>query len=381
MKFLHISDIHLGKRPFGCSLREDHEHILSQILALAGRADISAVLIAGDIYNRAQPQPDSITQFSSFLVALSRLDKPVFIIRGNHDGEAQLAYASPLLAASNLHLSEIFAGTLTSFTLSDEHGPIHVHLLPFIKPAQTRRFFPDEKIETYADAVSAVLSHSEIDTSARNILITHQYVLGAQTSDSVLGAQTSDSEERSIGGVDQIPPSVFDFFDYVALGHLHKSQTMAGGRIRYCGAPLVYAFDECDQQKSATVVTIGEKGSANEFELVPFQPLHPCRRIEGTLAELCAMPRSEDYIEALLTDSVRPLDAVGSLKITFPNLLHHQFIHLDSGEMNIEEQAFEPSLSPLEHFEAFYTVQNGFSPSEEQLALVREIIQEGENEA
>lgn len=372
MKFLHISDIHLGKRPFGCSLHEDHEHILSQILALAARPDISAILIAGDVYNRAQPQPDSITQFSAFLVSLSKLDKPVFIIRGNHDGEAQLAYASPLLAASNIYLNEIFSGSLTPFSLSDEHGPIRIHLLPFIKPAQARRFYPDEKIETYADAVSAVLAHSAIDPSVRNILVTHQYVLGAQT---------SDSEERSIGGADQIPPAVFEAFDYVALGHLHKPQTMANGRIRYCGAPLVYTFDECDQVKSATIVAIGEKGSFNEFEFVPFEPLHPCRRIEGTLAELCAMPRSEDYIEALLTDPVRPLDAVGSLKITFPNLLHHQFIHLAKEEGEREEQAFEPSLSPLEHFASFYTVQNGQPPSEAQLDLVREIIQEGELEA
>ena len=371
MKFLHISDIHLGKRPFGCSLSEDHEHILAQVLALAARADISAVLIAGDIYNRAQPQPDSITQFSAFLVSLSGLGKPVFIIRGNHDGEAQLAYASPLLAASAIHINEIFSGSLTSFTLTDEHGPVCIHLLPFIKPAQTRRFFPEEKIETYADAVSAVLNHAGIDPSVRNILVTHQYVLGAQT---------SDSEERSIGGADQIPPAVFEAFDYVALGHLHKSQTMAGGRIRYCGAPLAYSFDECDQVKSATIVTLGEKGAPNEFELVPFQPLHPCRRIEGTLAELCAMPRSEDYIEALLTDAIRPLDAVGSLKVTFPNLLHHQFIRLASEEGPVEAQAFEPSLSPLEHFISFYSVQNGCAPSEEQVELVRKIIEEGVHE-
>jgi len=372
MKFLHISDIHLGKRPFGCSLHEDHEHILAQMLALAARSDIDAVLIAGDIYNRAQPQPDVITQFSAFLVSLSRLAKPVFIIRGNHDGEAQLAYVSELLALSGIHISDIFAGAVSSFVLHDEHGPVHVHLLPFIKPVQARRFFPEDNIETYADAVTSVLSRTPIDPSARNVLVTHQYVLGAQT---------SDSEERSIGGTDQIPPSVFDAFDYVALGHLHKSQTMADGRIRYCGAPLVYAFDECSQQKSATIVTIGEKGAPNEFEFVPFQPLHPCRRIEGTLAQLCAMPRSEDYIEALLTDTVRPLDAVGSLKVTFPNLLHHQFIRLAGEEAVREEQAFEPGLSPMEHFISFYTAQNNQPPSQEQVDLVRQIIEEGVHEA
>lgn len=368
MKFLHISDIHLGKRLYGCSLVDDHAHILEQILALAARPDVDAVLIAGDVYNRASPLPDSITQFSTFLTSLAALKKPVLIIRGNHDGEAQLAYAAPLLAESNIHVNEIFAGSATRITLSDEFGPIHIHLLPFIKPVQARRYFPGEKIETYSDAVSAVLSRIELDPAVRNVLVTHQYVLGAQT---------SDSEERSIGGVDQIPPAVFSSFDYVALGHLHKSQTLSQGRIRYCGAPLAFSFDECGQTKSATLVTLGEKGTPNEFEFVPFEPLHPCRHLEGTLAELCAQPRSEDYVQVHLTDTIRPLDPVGTLKLTYPNLLNLTFAHTQAGEAVEEVQQFEPTLSPLEHFISFFTSQNGQPPSEAQIEIVRSIIQEG----
>lgn len=368
MKFLHISDIHLGKRPFGCSLTADHAHILDQMLALAARSDVDAVIIAGDVYNRASPQPESITQFSEFLTALAALKKPVFIIRGNHDGEAQLAYAAPLLAEANIHVSEIFAGSAARFTLSDEYGPVHIYLLPFIKPSQTRKFFPDERIETYADAVSAVLSRIELDPAARSVLVTHQYVLGAQT---------SDSEERSIGGVDQIPTAVFSPFDYVALGHLHKPQTLSQGRIRYCGSPLEFTFDECGQTKSATLVTLGEKGAPNAFEFVPFEPLHPLRRIEGTLAQLCAQPRSEDYVQAHLTDETRPLDAIGTLKLTYPNLLNLTFAHNDAGEDVEEVRQFEPSLSPLEHFIAFFTSQNGHPPSDAQVEIVRSILQEG----
>lgn len=372
MKFLHISDIHLGKRMFGVSLTDDHARILDQILALTARPDVDAVIIAGDVYNRAQPQPEAITQFSAFLTDLAALGKPVFIIRGNHDGEAQLAYAAPLLAAADIHINEIFAGAVQTFELSDEFGPVRVHLLPFIKPAQARRFFSDEKIETYADAVSAVLDGMETDDSVRNVLVTHQYVLGAQT---------SDSEERSIGGADQIPPSVFEKFDYVALGHLHKSQTLSGGRIRYCGAPLVYSFDECSQEKSATIVTIGEKGAPNGFEFVPFAPLRGCRRLEGTLAELCAQPRSEDYVQVHLTDEIRPLDPVGSLKLTYPNLLNLTFARAEAGEEVENVQDFEPAVDPLEHFTAFYTAQNHHPPSEAQIDLVREIIREGELDA
>ncbi len=365
MKFLHISDIHLGKRMFGCSLSADHAHILSQYLTLAADPTVSAILIAGDVYNRAQPQPDAIAQFSSFLTSLSQLSKPVFIIRGNHDGEAQLAYAAPLLAPSNIHINPIFSGSLHTITLSDQHGPLHIHLLPFIKPLQARKFYPDEKIETYADALTAVLSHADINPAERNILVTHQYVLGAQT---------SDSEERSIGGVDQIPSDVFQIFDYVALGHLHKSQTLSKGKIRYCGAPLVYSFDECNQQKTATLVTIGEKGAENIIETVPLEPLHPCRKLEGTLRDLAAQPRSEDYVQIHLTDEIRPLDPVGTLRLTYPNLLNLTFARAAAGEDVEQVKEFEPSLSPLEQFISFYTAQNKRPPSDAQIAIVQDIL-------
>jgi len=372
MKFLHVSDIHLGKRLFGVSLAEDHECVLAQILEIAGREDVDAVLIAGDVYNRAQPQPETITQFSRFLMRLAELRKPTFIVRGNHDGEAQLAYAAPLLADSGLHISEIYRGRMQKIALHDHHGEINIWLLPYIKPLQARRAFPDAGIETYADAVRETIARAEIDPAARNVLVTHHFVTGAAT---------SDSEERSIGGLDQIPPETFEAFDYVALGHLHKSQTLAHGRLRYCGAPLVYSFDECAQQKSATLVTIGEKGAENTFEFIPFQPLHPCRRVEGTLAELAAQPRSEDYIQAILTDETRPLDPIGTLKITYPNLVNLSFILPNSADGWEPIVEFKPATDPVEHFIDFFTAQNKREPSEAQLEIIREIIREGGDDA
>lgn len=368
MKFLHVSDLHLGKRLHGRSLAEDHEAILDQILALAARPDCDAVLIAGDVYNRAQPQPEAIAQFSRFLTQLAALQKPVFIVRGNHDGEAQLAYAAPLLSAGGLYINEIFSGRIQRVELRDAFGPLHVWLLPYIKPVQARRFFPDDNIETYADAVRAVLSRADLDKSVRNVLVTHQYVFGAEV---------SDSEERSVGGLDQIPPSAFDSFDYVALGHLHRAQTLCGGRLRYCGAPLVFSFDECGQQKSATLVTLGAKGARNEFELVPFRPLHPCRRLEGTLDELAALPRSEDYAQLALTDEVRPLDPVGTLRVNWPNLLNLQFTHIEQGATDAPLPDIQADADPIDHFIEFYTHQNGHAPSEAQLAVLRDILQKG----
>lgn len=372
MKFLHVSDIHLGKRLYGVSLAEDHEAVLAQILGLAQREDVDAVLIAGDVYNRAQPQPEAITQFSRFLMQLAELGKPTFIVRGNHDGEAQLAYAAPLLVGSGLHISEIYNGEMQKTVLTDAHGEIHVWLLPYIKPLQARRAFPDAEIETYADAVRETIARADIDPTVRNVLVTHHFVTGAAT---------SDSEERSIGGLDQIPPETFAPFDYVALGHLHKSQTLGHGRLRYCGAPLVYSFDECAQEKSATIVTLGKKGNENAFELVPFTPLHACRRIEGTLAELAAQPRSEDYIQAVLTDETRPLDPLGTLRITYPNLVNLSFILPNSADGWEPIVEFKPAADPVEHFLDFYTAQNKHEPTEAQLEIIREIIHEGGEDA
>lgn len=369
MKFLHVSDLHLGKRLHRRALDEDQSAILDQILDLAAREDVDAVLVAGDVYNRTQPQPECISMFSRFLSRLRALGKPAFFVRGNHDGEAQLAYASELLSEGGLHLTGLFDGTLSRTTLTDEFGELDVWLMPYIRPTQAHRVFPDEKIESYADAVRAVLERAQIDPSRRNVLVTHQYVFGAQP---------SDSEDRALGGLDQIPAEAFDAFDYVALGHLHRAQTLRGGKIRYCGAPLVYSFDECAQEKSATLVTVGEKGAPNEFEFVPFRPLRRCVRLEGTLAELCAMPRSEDYLQAMLTDELRPLDALGTLQVTWPNVLNLQFLHLTGEEIDAaQEEADRGAMGPLEHFAAFYAHQNGRAPTEAQLDVIREILREG----
>lgn len=372
MKFLHISDIHLGKRLHGRSLFEDQEHILAQFLALAGRSDCDAVIIAGDVYNRSQPQPEAINQFSRFLTDLAALGKPVLIVRGNHDGEAQLAYAAPLLANSNIHISPAFDGNMAEVVLADAHGEIRVRLLPYIKPLQARRAFPEDTIESYADAVEAALRHNPVDGAVRNVLVTHQYVMGAEV---------SDSEERSIGGLDQIPPAVFGDYDYVALGHLHKSQTFGHGRIRYCGAPLVYSFDECMQQKTATMVTVGPKGSENVLEFIPLEPLHPCRRLEGEMADLVAQPRTEDYVQIILTDKIRPLDPVGTLRVTYPNLLNLLFKDQTAELAPLDLSEVEVSAHPLDHFIEFFTFQNDAPPTEAQLSIIREIIREGGEDA
>ncbi|MBQ8087680.1 MAG: exonuclease SbcCD subunit D [Clostridia bacterium] len=373
MKFLHLSDIHLGKALNRLSLMEDQAEILRQMHTMAARDDVDAVLIAGDVYNRAQPQPEAISAFSAFLTDLAALGKPVCVVRGNHDGEAQLSYAEPLLRAQGIYLTPPYDGSVRFVDLSDAFGPLRVHLLPYVRPIQVRRALNDDSISTYEQAVAAALSRAQLLPEGRNVLVTHQYVTGAQL---------SDSEERPVGGLDQVSRQVFAAFDFVALGHLHRAQTLDGGRIRYSGAPLVYSFDECGQTKSASLVEVGPKGAPNRFEALEFQPLRRVCVLTGTLEELCALPRSEDYIQAVLTDAERLLDPFGALRVNFPDLLAlRQSGGATDGEGGSTiEETFEPALSPEEHFSRFFEARNGVLPSAAQMEWIAQVVREVTNE-
>ena len=264
MRFLHIADLHIGRRLGGISLLEDQRHILSQIVELAASSD--AVLIAGDIYNRAQPGGDAVRLTGGFLSRLAALGKPVFAVAGNHDGAELVDYCGGILAESGVHVAGDYDGTLPRLVLRDAFGEIHVYLMPFIKPLRVRAALGRQDIQSYEDAVRAVLERAGLDPAARNVLVAHQFVSGAAT---------SDSEERTVGGQDEIPAALFEGFDYVALGHLHSPQRLAGGRACYSGSPLKYALSESRQRKGALWVELGAKGELRT-EIAPLKPLRPC---------------------------------------------------------------------------------------------------------
>ena len=250
MKLIHLSDLHLGKRVYDFNLLEDQKYILKEILKVIDSEAPDAVLIAGDIYDKSVPSIEAVEVLDEFLFQLSRRDRQVFIISGNHDSPERLAFASRLIASEGIHMSPVYNGMVEPTVLTDEHGPVSVYLLPFIKPAHVRRYFPDEKIESYNDALRTAVEAFHIDRSGRNILVTPQFVTGE-----VL----SDSEEITVGGTDNIDAAVFEGFDYVALGHIHGPQNIASERIRYCGTPLKYSFSEAKHEKSVTVIELREK--------------------------------------------------------------------------------------------------------------------------
>ena len=373
MKLIHLSDLHLGKRVNGFSMLEDQAFILRRILQVIDDEQPRAVLIAGDIYDKSVPPAEAVSLFDDFLVQLSRRSVQVFVISGNHDSAERIAFGGRLMDASGIHMSPVFQGSIAPILLEDEYGPVCFHMLPFVKPAQVRAVYPDEEIATYTDAVRSAVSHMAIDPAARNVLITHQFVTGAER---------SDSEDISVGGTDNVDASVFDAFDYVALGHIHGPQQIGSPRIRYCGTPLKYSFSEKNHVKSVTVAELREKGSLT-VRTVPLEPRHDLREIRGTYAELTLRANYEhsatdDYLHVILTDEEDVPDALARLRVIYPNLMKLDYDNLRTRSLSViagDEQG--ERKSEIELFEAFYAKQNGQEMTEEQrqfsLALLERI--------
>ena len=377
MKLLHLSDLHLGKRVNEFSMLEDQQYILKQILNIIEEEQPDAVLMAGDIYDKSVPSAEAVQLFDEFLYRLSEGGRQVFVISGNHDSPERLAFGGRLMDRRGLHIAPVHPGHVDPFVLQDASGPVNLYLLPFVKPAQVRKYFPDQEIVSYTDAVRAALEEMGPDPDQRNVLVTHQFVTGASR---------SDSEEISVGGADNVDASVFDAFDYTALGHIHGPQNAGGERIRYCGTPLKYSFSEAGHQKSVTVAELGEKEKGGEkaalsLRTIPLKPLRDLREIRGTYLELTAKSyyedmNREDYLHVTLTDEEDVPDAVGKLRIIYPNLMKLDYDNrrTRAGAAPVEGTDLEQK-SPAELFAEFYERQNNGPMSEEQLAFAEGLIE------
>lgn len=371
MKLIHLSDLHLGKRVNEISMLEDQEYILTQIIQIIDGEQPNAVLIAGDVYDKSVPSAEAVTLFDDFLCRLAKRNLPVLIISGNHDSPERLAFGGRLMEGAGVHLSPVYSGSVSPVTLSDQYGEVHFWLLPFIKPAHVRRFFPDETVESYTDAIRTAIRHMAVDTDARNVLLTHQFVTGAQT---------CESEELSVGGSDNVDASVFNCFDYVALGHLHGPQNIDSNRIRYCGTPLKYSFSEADHYKSVTVVELGAKGEL-QVHTVPLTPRHDLREISGTFAGLTdrtysSTAAADDYLHIILTDEEDIPEALGRLRVLYPNIMRLSYDNTRTRSSQVIGSAEQvKSRSPLDLFEELYQLQNNQPMSEVQRAFAQELIE------
>ena len=371
MKLIHLSDLHIGKRVNEISMIEDQAYILERILRIAEDEQADAVLIAGDVYDKTVPSGEAVTLFDDFLCKLASRKLPVLIISGNHDSPERLAFGNRLLAAGGIHISPVYDGAIQPVTLSDEWGEVDFWLLPFIKPAHVKRFFPEETVESYTDACRVAVENMPRNPEKRNVLLTHQFVTGAAT---------CESEELSVGGSDNVDASVFEAFDYVALGHIHGPQNIGSNRIRYCGTPLKYSFSEERHHKSVTVVKLGEKGDLS-LELRPLEPLHDLRTLRGTFAELTDPAfylgsAREDYLQILLTDEEDVPEAIGQLRVIYPNMMKLGYDNTRTRANRVLEAVADVERkSPLELFGELYETQNNRPMSPEQEAFVRELIE------
>lgn len=371
MKLIHLSDLHLGKRLNDFSLGEDQEDILNQILGIVEAEAPDAVVIAGDVYDKAIPSVEAVGLFDEFLVRLAKLNTQIFVISGNHDSPERIAFGNRLLDAAGLHLSPVYSGRVEPITLEDAFGPVHFYLLPFVKPLHVRRFYPDDPTDTYTQALSAAVEHMDIDERQRNILVTHQFVTGAAR---------SDSEELCVGGADNVNSAVFQVFDYVALGHIHSPQHCGSEKVRYCGTPLKYSFSEVKDQKSVTVAELKEKGNLT-IRTVPLKPLHELVELRGTFAELTDKSFYEhttwqtDYTHLTLTDEEDIPDAIGKLRLIYQGLMKLDYDNArtrSNGEITGTE--VQRARSPLELFADFYALQNNRPMTQEQLVFVEELL-------
>lgn len=371
MKLIHLSDLHIGKRVNEVSMLEEQEYILARILTILDEEKPDAVMICGDVYDKTIPSAEAVQLLDDFLFRLSKRNLPIMIISGNHDSPERLSFGYRLMDGSGIHLSPVYNGQVSPIVLKDSYGEVCFYLLPFLKPAHVRRFYPEESIDSYTDALRTAVSHMNIDTAKRNVLLTHQFVTGAAT---------CDSEELSVGGADNVDASVFEDFDYVALGHIHGPQNIGSQKIRYCGTPLKYSFSECSHQKSVTVVELGEKGSLT-LRTVPLLPRHDMRQIRGSYEEITAKSfydgtDTEDYLHIILTDEEDVPEAMGRLRVIYPNLIQLSYDNTRTRtDSHISGAEDVKAKSPLELFGELYAQQNGQSLSDVQEAYLQDLME------
>ena len=379
MKLFHISDLHLGKKLNEFSMIADQEYILGQILAIIAEEKPNGVLIAGDVYDKTVPSEEAMKLWDDFLIRLAAMKVPVFAISGNHDSAIRFSNHGKLVDSTGIHLSPVYDGEAKCFPLRDGDVTVKIHMLPFVKPVTVRAVFGDEEINDYTDACRVAISHMNLDTdksditgnsgksgkSPKNILIAHQFVTGAVR---------CESEEVSVGGLDNVDASVFDAFDYVALGHIHGKQKIGRETVRYSGTPLKYSFSEKDHKKSITVVTVEAEGvSVSE---IPLKPLHDLREIRGTFYELAYGQNSgntntDDYIHAILTEDYDVPNALGILRNRYPNLMKLSYDNARTREQRDVDGAVDvENKTPLELFEEFYEIQNNAPMNKEQRDFV-----------
>ena len=376
MKFFHLADLHLGKRVNGFPMIEDQKIILDQILELADSEHPDAVMIAGDVYDKSIPSVEAVNLMDDFLVELVKRKLQVFIISGNHDSAERISYGGRVMEQSGIHISPRISGC-GPIRLEDQYGPLYIYLFPYIHPSVVREAYPDEKVTDWTQAMEVLIRNAHVDPAARNIAVAHQYVTASD-----VRPEECDSEQKHIGGLDNVDYSVFDAFDYAALGHLHGPQRIGRDTVRYAGSPLKYSFSEEKHKKSVTLVEIKEKGQV-EYRQLPLVPARDFKTVRGIFSEVMshgftAPLSAEDYYRIILTDEQDVDQALARLrKYFYKNLMDLEYDNtrtrtqsdIDAGEEALEKE-------PIEVLQELFFKQNGTAMNDFQTQTAARLIEE-----
>lgn len=377
MKFLHLGDLHLGKTLFDFDLVEDQRYILDQILCIAEKESVDGVLIAGDVYDKSVPSEAATKLLDYFLMKLAQKEIKVFMVSGNHDSDDRLNYGSTLFASNQIFISAVFDGTLHRQSFAEEDTKINIYMLPFVKASQVRHYFPDEKIESYDDAVQTIIRNTDINKSNKNILVAHQFVSGKGEDPALAGSESVGTQ--SVGLVEKIGYDCFDDFDYVALGHIHSPQKVGREEIRYAGSPLKYSLSEANNEKSVSLITVSAEERV-KIELVPLKPMRNVRHIKGTLKELLDkknVKASEDFIYATLTDEDIINDAMGIFQQVYPNTVRIDYDNSHTREIEqVDISKIAENKSFPELIGDFYRLMYGCEITEEEMDVMRTAARE-----
>ena len=377
MKLMHVGDLHLGRSLGDFDLTEDQEYLLDQLLEIVDSRSVDAVLIAGDVYDKAIPSEAATRMLDRFLSSLAKRNVCTYMISGNHDSDERLNYGSHLFETNHIFISTKYDGSLYKKTLKTGKEEADIYLLPFVKASQVRRSLPEAKIESYDDAVRAIIDHEDIDTSRCNILVAHQFVTGKSKDPEFGGSESLGTQ--SVGLVEKIGYDCFDDFDYVALGHIHSPQQVGRKEVRYSGSPLKYSLSEVNNEKSVSVVTVDEKKNV-DVELVPIRPMRNLRHIKGKIKDLLSrsnVTAPEDFIYATLTDEEIVNDAMGifqqvypyTVKIDYDNSHTREIEQVDISRI-AENRSFEDLVSD------FYIQMYSCEISEEEMDIMRTVARE-----
>ncbi len=314
MRILHTADLHLGRQFNGIPLDADHAAILDQIVAAITSCSVDVLVIAGDIFDRAAPPTSAVRQFNMFLARVaSETEAAVVMIAGNHDSGDRIASMAIMTDTRRALIRGAISADEKPLLLTDAHGPVAFTGLPFAYEYAARECFSDEALHTPEDVIAAQVAcgRRNIPDGTRWVVVSHAFVSGASSSE-------SERPLTRVGGIETVSSAVFEGAHYVALGHLHRPQSVGASHIRYSGSPLAFGFDESECQKSMSLVEIDAVGQAT-IESIPFEPIRQVRVLKGRHAELLLADRSDDFIKAVLTDDAPVIDGMKRIRDVFPN--------------------------------------------------------------